>query len=183
MDNKFLLQSLKFWRLLLVVILIQLTGGLTFSMVNLFNNLIINMWFGGCFLTPFGFIAGYYWHQKKSPPVVTDKNLIYAMAMICLLIFLSSIVFIKFYYFNSWMMSLAMISEMKQNSIHYKNIIFYRNIFLVGILIFFLGGSILNRTSFPFVGTILIYSGWIGSMIGAILCFINIIKWKNEKCS
>jgi len=73
--------------------------------------------------------------------------------------------------------------KMKENSQNYKNIIFYRNIFLVGILVFFLGGSILNRTSFSFIGTILIYSGWIGSLVGAILCFINIIKWKKEKPS
>jgi hypothetical protein len=54
------------------------------------------------------------------------------------------------------MMGFDMISKMKENSINYKNIIFYRNIFLVGILVFFLGGSILNGTSFSFVGTILV---------------------------
>lgn len=64
---------------------------------------------------------------------------------------------------------------MKENSINYKNIIFYRNIFLVGILVFFLGGSILNRTYFSSVGTILIYAGCIGSLVGAILYFIVVV--------
>jgi hypothetical protein len=83
-----------------MVIFIQLIGGLIFSIINLFNNFMLNIWFGGCVLTPFGFIAGYYWHKKNSLSGVGDKNVIYIMAMICIMLFLSSIIFIKFYNYS-----------------------------------------------------------------------------------
>jgi len=83
-----------------MVILMQLIGGLTFGAINLFNNLMLNIWFGGCILTPFGFIAGYYWHKKNAVSLISDKNVIYIMAIICILLFLSSIIFVKFYHYS-----------------------------------------------------------------------------------
>lgn len=50
------------WRILLVVVLVQLAGSAFAAFYHLTGELFFDLWYGGVVVTPIGFVLGLGWH-------------------------------------------------------------------------------------------------------------------------
>lgn len=55
------------WRILLVVLIAQIIGMAFGVLSNYFGHLFLNIWYGGVYASPVGFILGLLWHIQAVP--------------------------------------------------------------------------------------------------------------------
>lgn len=62
------------WRVLVVILILQLFGMAIGIQANLTGELFLNLWYGGAYATPVGFILGLVWHAIAVPNGLYDNR-------------------------------------------------------------------------------------------------------------
>lgn len=72
------------WRILVVILVTQVFGGMAAAMNNVYGHVIVDFWFGGAASTFIGFGLGTLWHRFSAKDFAGDLPVIKFLGLICI---------------------------------------------------------------------------------------------------
>lgn len=75
------------WRIFVLVLIMQIAGGITGIIVGEYDNTIVDLWYGGVLATIPGFLLGLVWHKlSKDSDSKSDLLPILFISFLCVMI-------------------------------------------------------------------------------------------------
>ncbi len=72
-NSELLIDIKAVWRLLLLVVIAQLTGAAINLLISDCSVIFVALWYGGALATPIGFILGLAWQWSQNPSSIKDN--------------------------------------------------------------------------------------------------------------
>ena len=80
------------WRILVIILIIQIVGGITAVSDNIYGHIVVDFWFGGAVSTFPGFLIGLVWHKFSVKDLSKDSGVILFVGLICLILTIAAFV-------------------------------------------------------------------------------------------